>query len=39
MQIPSNLFLNKIGKPSIYLPSCVRLWPFLPTLATPPHHL
>ncbi len=25
MQIPSNLFLNKFGKPAIYLPACVRL--------------
>jgi hypothetical protein len=25
MQIPSNLFLNKIGKPAIYLPVCVSL--------------
>lgn len=24
MQIPSNLFLNKFGKPAIYLPACVR---------------
>lgn len=23
MQIPSNLFLNKLGKPAIYLPCCV----------------
>ena len=23
MQIPSNLFLNKFGKPAIYLPTCV----------------
>lgn len=23
MQIPSNLLLNKFGKPAIYLPSCV----------------
>jgi fucose permease len=23
MQIPSNLFLNKFGKPAIYLPACV----------------
>lgn len=23
MQIPSNLFLNKIGKPALYLPTCV----------------
>ena len=26
MQIPSNLFLNKIGKPSWYLPSCMVVW-------------
>jgi hypothetical protein len=26
MQIPSNLFLNKFGKPAIYLPACVRLY-------------
>ncbi|KAI0179351.1 major facilitator superfamily domain-containing protein [Hypoxylon sp. FL1284] len=26
MQIPSNLFLNKIGKPAIYLPTCMMLW-------------
>ncbi|KAF2816652.1 pantothenate transporter liz1 [Mytilinidion resinicola] len=26
MQIPSNLFLNKIGKPAIYLPSCMVAW-------------
>lgn len=24
MQLPSNLFLNKFGKPAIYLPCCVR---------------
>lgn len=23
MQVPSNLILNKIGKPALYLPSCV----------------
>lgn len=23
MQVPSNLLLNKIGKPALYLPSCV----------------
>lgn len=23
MQIPSNLFLNKFGKPALYLPGCV----------------
>lgn len=24
MQVPSNLLLNKMGKPGIYLPACVR---------------
>ncbi|CZR59831.1 related to nicotinamide mononucleotide permease [Phialocephala subalpina] len=26
MQVPSNLFLNKIGKPAIYLPACMVVW-------------
>ncbi|GAB1313858.1 hypothetical protein MFIFM68171_04068 [Madurella fahalii] len=26
MQIPSNLFLNKFGKPAIYLPACMIVW-------------
>jgi len=26
MQVPSNLFLNKIGMPSIYLPCCMIIW-------------
>lgn len=26
MQVPSNLFLNRIGKPSIYLPTCMAIW-------------
>ncbi|RDW79887.1 MFS general substrate transporter-45 [Coleophoma cylindrospora] len=26
MQVPSNLFLNKIGKPAIYLPCCMIVW-------------
>ncbi|KAK4994559.1 hypothetical protein LTR60_007994, partial [Cryomyces antarcticus] len=26
MQIPSNLLLNKIGMPAIYLPSCMIVW-------------
>lgn len=26
MQIPSNLFLNKIGKPAIYLPIAMVIW-------------
>jgi len=26
MQVPSNLFLNKIGKPAIYLPTVMIVW-------------
>jgi MFS family permease len=26
MQVPSNLFLDGIGKPSIYLPACMVVW-------------
>lgn len=26
MQIPSNLFLNKLGKPALYLPACMIVW-------------
>lgn len=26
MQVPSNLVLNKIGKPAIYLPCCMVIW-------------
>ncbi|THV08609.1 MFS general substrate transporter [Dendrothele bispora CBS 962.96] len=26
MQIPSNMFLNWIGKPSVYLPCCMMIW-------------
>ncbi|KAI9690232.1 MAG: hypothetical protein M1822_009193 [Bathelium mastoideum] len=26
MQVPSNLFLNKIGKPGVYLPCCMMVW-------------
>lgn len=26
MQVPSNLLLNKLGKPSLYLPSCMVIW-------------
>ncbi|KII94823.1 hypothetical protein PLICRDRAFT_33639 [Plicaturopsis crispa FD-325 SS-3] len=26
MQIPSNMFLNYIGKPSLYLPACMVVW-------------
>ncbi|KAH7081060.1 major facilitator superfamily domain-containing protein [Paraphoma chrysanthemicola] len=26
MQVPSNLLLNKIGKPAVYLPCCMIVW-------------
>lgn len=26
MQVPSNLLLNRIGRPSIYLPTCMAIW-------------
>ncbi|KAF9223222.1 MFS general substrate transporter [Gyrodon lividus] len=26
MQIPSNMFMNWVGRPSIYLPSCMIVW-------------
>ena len=26
MQVPSNLFLNKIGKPALYLPTAMMVW-------------
>ena len=26
MQVPSNLFLNKIGKPALYLPTAMTIW-------------
>ncbi|KAK4191170.1 major facilitator superfamily domain-containing protein, partial [Podospora australis] len=32
MQIPSNLFLNKIGKPAIYLPVCMAIWGLISAL-------
>lgn len=31
MQVPSNMYLNKIGKPSIYLPSCMIGWGIIST--------
>lgn len=35
MQIPSNLLLNKLGKPALYLPTCVSgptCLPWFPTV-------
>lgn len=26
MQVPSNLFLNKVGKPALYLPAVMIIW-------------
>ncbi|KAJ8583462.1 MFS general substrate transporter [Rhizopogon salebrosus TDB-379] len=26
MQVPSNIFLDKIGRPSIYIPTCMAIW-------------
>lgn len=26
MQVPSNLFLNKVGKPALYLPAVMVIW-------------
>ncbi|GME25154.1 Pantothenate transporter [Neofusicoccum parvum] len=31
MQVPSNLFLNKIGLPAIYLPACMIVWGVIST--------
>ncbi|RKF54876.1 putative transporter [Erysiphe neolycopersici] len=31
MQVPSNLYLNKLGKPSIYLPTCMLIWGLIST--------
>ncbi|KAF1811814.1 pantothenate transporter liz1 [Eremomyces bilateralis CBS 781.70] len=32
MQVPSNLLLNKIGRPSIYLSTCMVVWGLVSTL-------
>jgi len=32
MQIPSNMFLNWIGKPSLYLPCCMIIWGMISAL-------
>ncbi|KAF8842308.1 MFS general substrate transporter [Paxillus ammoniavirescens] len=32
MQVPSNMFLNRIGKPSIYLPGCMAIWGLISVL-------
>ncbi|OAX39590.1 MFS general substrate transporter [Rhizopogon vinicolor AM-OR11-026] len=32
MQVPSNMYLDKIGRPSIYLPTCVAMWGLISVL-------
>ncbi|KAH6914699.1 sugar transporter [Coprinopsis sp. MPI-PUGE-AT-0042] len=38
MQIPSNMFLNWIGKPSLYLPACMMVWGVLSCLTGITHN-
>ncbi|KAF9263455.1 MFS general substrate transporter [Marasmius fiardii PR-910] len=38
MQIPSNMFLNWIGKPSIYLPVCILIWGMISVLTGVTHN-
>lgn len=38
MQIPSNLVLNKIGKPGIYLPACMIVWGIISTATAATHN-
>ncbi|GLB33759.1 putative major facilitator superfamily protein [Lyophyllum shimeji] len=38
MQIPSNMFLNWIGRPSIYLPCCMIIWGMISVLTGITHN-
>lgn len=38
MQIPSNMFLNWIGKPSLYLPACMIVWGIISCLTGITHN-
>ncbi|KAK0206439.1 sugar transporter [Desarmillaria ectypa] len=38
MQIPSNMFLNWIGKPSLYLPTCMMVWGIISCLTGITHN-
>ncbi|TPX15851.1 uncharacterized protein E0L32_000185 [Thyridium curvatum] len=38
MQVPSNLVLNKIGRPAIYLPACMAVWGVLCACAGAVHN-
>lgn len=37
MQVPSNIFLNYIGRPSLYLPACMVVWGIIRYVAFVPH--
>ncbi|KAK4542676.1 hypothetical protein LTR36_006248 [Oleoguttula mirabilis] len=37
MQVPSNLFLNKVGKPALYLPTVMIIWGMISTLTAAAH--
>ncbi|KAJ8583463.1 MFS general substrate transporter [Rhizopogon salebrosus TDB-379] len=32
MQVPSNMYLDKVGRPSIYLPTCMAIWGLISVL-------
>ena len=34
MQVPSNLFLNKIGRPALYLPCVMIIWGLISALTS-----
>ncbi|KAK5128829.1 hypothetical protein LTR85_000162 [Meristemomyces frigidus] len=38
MQVPSNLFLNKVGKPALYLPTVMIIWGVISTLTAAAHN-
>ncbi|KAH7344160.1 MFS general substrate transporter [Rhizoctonia solani] len=38
MQIPSNMFLNYVGKPSLYLPACMLIWGMISVLTGATHN-
>ncbi|KAF9058157.1 sugar transporter [Panaeolus papilionaceus] len=38
MQVPSNMFLNWIGKPSLYLPACMIVWGVISVLTGITHN-
>jgi len=37
MQVPSNLFLDRIGKPALYLPTCMVIWGTISALTAAVH--